>query len=501
VDTLSGQHVDLLVFTGDIFDSNDAPAPLIDGFLALYDRLEQALGPRVPTLLIPGNHDRRASGVFTPWRGELFNTLQARFATRPHVRVAGTRAPYLADLISLPDLPADVVAYDSTYLPQGWLSAGGVVRQEDILQVASRLTSAPTRPLLFLLHHHLVPTPVTDVSLIHTADRPLLQQLLVHRLLPTLVGNGNREELTMTALGAGSALTTLHQLGRPIVVMHGHKHYPTARLLTGMQADEGDVLLTSAGSCGLAERFEDGDFDESPRLWPSINFVELDGPDISVTTQAWSPFEAHRRNTPRTLARVTQQGARFTVQPSPPPPPFEPVLHENLAVMRMTESSRFLSRYDVSVTRSIEATQVAFMPWYGEAVTGPPGARVVNFTAQGLPLPDAPCPARLQLPMHGEASFTVLGGAAATTAGASEHAGEDTTCESVKLHNRSRAAVARLTLDLGTLPLEPFGSALDLTTGRERPMPLSREGNRVTLEYRQCPARMLLRISWPVRVE
>ena len=82
-------------------------------------------------------------------------------------------------------------------------------------------------------------TAASGCSVISTRGRPPLQKLLVGRVLPWLVANGDREELTMTALGAGSALTTLQTLGRAVLVLHGHKHYATARLLKGLEADDG----------------------------------------------------------------------------------------------------------------------------------------------------------------------------------------------------------------------------------------------------------------------
>src|SRR6185295_3507046 len=138
------------------------------------------------------------------------------------------RAPFLAQVVP-PELyrqPFWIVAFDSTYLPSGWLSAGGMLRQEDILQAAAAIGDRnPDWPVLFLLHHHLVPTPLTDVGVVQVDDTPQLVRWGVQQLLPRLVSNADREEMTMTALGAGTALSTLHGFGRAVLVLHGHKHY------------------------------------------------------------------------------------------------------------------------------------------------------------------------------------------------------------------------------------------------------------------------------------
>jgi len=72
-------------------------------------------------------------------------------------------------------MPAWVVAFDSTYLPSGLISAGGSLRQEDILHAAAAVGSRnPDWPVLFLLHHHLTPTPLTDVGVVKVDKTPQL---------------------------------------------------------------------------------------------------------------------------------------------------------------------------------------------------------------------------------------------------------------------------------------------------------------------------------------
>jgi len=243
-----------LVITGDVFDSSTArPRVAIPVFLDLHARIAAALGCAAPTIVLPGNHDRRWRGLVGPHRTALFDALRQSVDPQS-IYVAGCRAPFLAEVVprAFHGLPADVVAYDSTYLPHGWVSAGGTIRQQDLLQAHSELDEDRTaRPLLFLVHHHLIPTPLTDVSFIDsTGSMPRAVRWLLGKVLPTIVSNADREELTMTALGAGTALSTLHTFGRAVLLLHGHKHFPTARLLRGLVEESGDVLVASAGIGG-----------------------------------------------------------------------------------------------------------------------------------------------------------------------------------------------------------------------------------------------------------
>lgn len=64
----------------------------------------------------------------------------------------------------------------------------------------------------FLLHHHLVPTLLTDIGPVETDTLPNPLRWIINHVLPRLVSNADREELTMTALGAGTAFSILHTL-------------------------------------------------------------------------------------------------------------------------------------------------------------------------------------------------------------------------------------------------------------------------------------------------
>jgi len=309
---------DLLVVTGDVFDSSSLPADeAIAAFRDLHGRVREALGrPDLPTVVVPGNHDRRRMGIFGPHDQALFDALAE--ATVGEAFVHGSRVPFLSEVVppELHGLPLWLVVFDSTYLPHGWLSAGGALRQEDLLHAASVIgRREPSWPVVFLLHHHLVPTPLTDVGIIDPSGTSRLVRWGVEHLLPRLVANGDREELTMTALGSGTALSTLHTMGRAVVVLHGHKHYATARLLRGVEADQGDVMLVSAGSAGTAQPWYPTTSREAARLWPSFNVVELGDQGLAVDIISFGYDDSRGNVVVRPMVRAGREDARWLLRP------------------------------------------------------------------------------------------------------------------------------------------------------------------------------------------
>src|SRR5450432_403372 len=300
--------------TGDVFDSGtDPPAVLVEAFLKLHARMLDILGDAF-TVVLPGNHDRRRFGLLGPNREALFLALH-RAADPARMHVLGQRTPFLAEVVpaALHGLPAHVVAYDSSYLPSGLVGAGGTFRLEDLLQVHAQLPD-DGRPLVLLVHHHLIPTPVTDVSHIDMVGTPAPIRWLVRSVLPLLFSHADREELTMTALGAGTALSALHSFGRPVLLLHGHKHVPTARVLRGLEPDSGDLILVSAGSAGRSE----GVYSSQPnpaRLWPSFNLVELSAESVRVEALSFSPKRSGRPPIRRDLVRAQRVGAKWELEP------------------------------------------------------------------------------------------------------------------------------------------------------------------------------------------
>src|SRR5258708_4997604 len=305
-----------VAITGDVFDSATDPASvLIPSFLGLLDRLVRALGNDVPAIVLPGNHDRRRAGLLGPHRDALFHALKATVDPR-RIYVAGCRSPFLAEIVpaAFHHLPAHVVAYDSSRLRHGLVGAGGTVRIEDLLEARAGLPG-DGKALALLTHHHLVPTPITDVSRVDAAGTSRMGRWLLGTALPALVSHADREELTMTALGAGTALSTLHTLGRAVLLLHGHKHVPTARLVCGMTGDGGDVRLASAGSAGRREPVTGLGHPDAARLWPSFNRVELDADRARVQSVSFSPKRSSRLPIRRHLVSVQRQGRKWALEP------------------------------------------------------------------------------------------------------------------------------------------------------------------------------------------
>lgn len=496
---------DLLVITGDVFDSVTLDSDrAVGAFRALWDQVTEAMGAAVPTIVVPGNHDRRKMGLIGPHRDDLFDHLHRCLGDRAFVH--GTNTPFLSSLVpgDVHGQPFFVIAYDSTYLPRGLVSAGGVVRQEDLLHAASRIDGAhPDWPVLFLLHHHLVPTPLTDVGHIHDSDRPPFVQWSVRHLLPSIVANADREELTMTALGAGTALSTLHTLGRAVLVLHGHKHYATARLLDGMRPGQGDVLLVSAGSCGVAQPWSPTNDRDVARLWPSFNVIELDEAKAVVHNVAfgWKGASAGRVVL-RPLVNARRSGPKWSLQPLPPVVEEEegPVLHRNTAFFRLMDSPMHgAGRWDYRLVREVQPKPGMRPGRYIETIGGEEGASIqVVGEKRHRDLPEA-----LELKLDRPTEFDVSGGLVRTLSEAQRlHGPRSAPFGSVGLMNRYRSSHARLSLaGLGPLAEEAFASETDLGTGLESPARLEQADSDgvVRLVKDDCPPRTLLRIYWPLQ--
>lgn len=511
VNALRGHHADLVVFTGDVFDSTALDhQQAVDEFLALLSRIKREVGPQVRALVLPGNHDRREAGLVAPFDEGLFQALAERARSEPELTVLGGSVPFLAQRVQVPRFPGHVVAYDSTYLPRGLLSAGGVLRQEDLLEVGEQLLpfEGDGLPLFFLVHHHLVPTPVTDLGEIDVAGKGALVKLAVKWLLPELVAFGDREELTMTAMGAGTALSTLHTLGRPVVVLHGHKHYPTARLLKGVEPGEGDMLLLAAGSCGTSESWSPSPHVEAPRLWPSFNVIELEQGRFSAHSVAFPPALepdiGHHRTKRRPLVELEHEGTQWVVKGARAPErPFEPTVALNEVEHRLVASSFAFERLDVVTKRRVLGEPGGRELDYHELVEGPKGAVLTEVRADDAPLDDARVPATVALPLGAQVSWVLKAGVCATLGAASLEYQVGTAYEWLGLFNRYRAGKARLVVNLGPVDparQRPFGSITDLTTGKERVAALVRDDVTRTyvLEVVDCPARALLRIYVPL---
>ncbi len=488
---------DLLLITGDVFDSVHLSAKkACAAFRELHDEILGAIGD-VPTVIIPGNHDRRWRGFVGPNDPRLFTAL--RDAMKDRAFVHGAESPFLGAVVprAYHGLPVSMIAYDSTYLPRGLLSAGGMIRQEDLLHAAAVMEPGD-EPVLFLLHHHLVPTPLTDVGSIDMATAAGVLRWGVKRLLPQLIANADKEELTMTALGAGTAISTLHELGRAVLVLHGHKHYATARMLHGMIETQGDVLIVSAGSCGMAEAWNPAANRDAARLWPSFNILELheDGLlDVEMLSFGYKGHSAGRFSK-RKLVSAQKRSAAWDVTPMP----LEEVNHVGPAltcnhrhVSIMPSASR--ERWDFDCVRVVEGHE-ASPRRYVENVEGIPGSVLVIDGQE----PTHRMPRRVELGLGRETRYRLERGLCRTVGESQLVYGEAATpYEWLGLMNRYSCDDVVLKVDgLEDLAGQAFASMTDLGTGIEQPLTLKRTQGTIEARVKSCPARTLVRVYIPL---
>jgi 3',5'-cyclic AMP phosphodiesterase CpdA len=493
-DATSREHV-VLVITGDVFDSATERAEVVIGhFSRLHRQLVAALGGDVPTIVLPGNHDRRYLGVLGPHREGLFRALRASMDPRS-IHVAGCNSPFLAEVVpaAFHGLPAHVIAYDTTYLPGGLVSAGGTVRIEDLLHTHAQLPRDGL-PVLLLMHHHLVPTPITDVKRVDSVGRQRVTRWLLGTALPALVSNADREELTMTALGAGTALSTLHTFEHAVLLLHGHKHVPTARLVSGMRPGSSDVLLASAGSAGRSEPVTDQHHADAVRLWPSFNRVDLSGDRVVVQSISFSPKRSRRPPIRRHLAHVERQGIKWA------PQPFAVAARDPAPRVEIDDATFTLApsanpeRWDLECERRVDLRE---------------GARLLQYVdfVHALPEPSRLRRARPRRRIGRRMDLRI----GETTIARFEHALCRTVAEARKFYHAEvafewvcllcRYGARRATLRLARRngrDVSPFASITDLTTGRERPAPLDVDGEHWVVAADDCPPRTLLRLYWPL---
>lgn len=489
--------VDLITLTGDVFDSATLdPGEATAAFRRLHDRILEALGGPVPTIIVPGNHDRRRNGVLGPHRNGLFEALRLALGDRAWVH--GTTLPFLAELVpqDFHGLPVWVIALDSTHLQRGLLSAGGMIRQEDLLHAAARIGGRePDWPVLLLLHHHLIPTPLTDLGDIEADRTHPVVRWSIQRLLPELIANGDKEELTMTALGAGTALSTLHALGRAVLVLHGHKHYATARLLDATWQDHGDVMIVSAGSCGTAQQWRPGESRDMARLWPSFNAVELTSERIRVQTISFG-WKGSSKGAPTTrgLIDAERRGAQWVQAPLP----LQRAMGDEPARLEINAMEVDLApstthgprRWDYTVRRHVVPRPGHAPSRYVETVDGIDEGYVERPEA----LDPIPIPASIPLTLGDWTTFSVKGGIRRTLS-----AGGSSPYAWLGLMNRYGSEAATMAVrGLGACAGDAFASATDLGNGLEWPLPVERDGDRVSVRYADCPPRMLVRIYFPL---
>ncbi|WP_394842465.1 metallophosphoesterase [Pendulispora brunnea] len=482
-----------LVVTGDLIDSSETPPERIaEVFQSFVGDLRQVLGS-APIVLLPGNHDRRIGGVFAPWSTRAMQDLAAAVSGDgcTYVHAPNADEPLAHPVHELSSvLGVQVVAYDSTHAIEGKVSAGGLFRTTDLLAVPGIVGC--DKPVVLLLHHHLVPTPVTDVGVMDTSHTTWFERTFVQRFLPWLVSFADREELFMTALGAGTTLTLLNSLGSATVVLHGHKHYPTARLLRATQAGDGDVLIASAGSSGTLEHYRALGPQERTFLWPSFNAVTFRGDDVSIETIFFSP-KGTRPNVRQTLARATRKGPSWDGAPVQGPVISEVRVESDEAEFLLTPGG--VGLWDVSCVRRLGAPHNSVRP-YQEPLEALPRAGIT-----GERVGVEPSGRVTLLVQPGETSYRATSALVRNVGEARRrHLGEAfSPFQSVSLKVRRGARLARLVLrGLPRAAEITFGTLTDLNTGQERPVRLEPADDGVALVVPFCPARRLLRIHWPL---
>jgi len=480
--------------TGDVFDSaTDSPGPLVEAFLNLHARMLEVLGNAF-TVVLPGNHDRRRFGLLGPNSPALFSALH-RAADPARIHVLGQRTPFLAEVVprALHGLPAHVVAYDSSYLPSGLVGAGGTFRLEDLLQVHAQLPDDGL-PLILLVHHHLIPTPVTDISHIDMVGTPRIVRWLVQSVLPKLFSHADREELTMTALGAGTALSALHSFERAVLLLHGHKHVPTARMLRGLDSRSGDLILVSAGSAGRSE----GVYSTQPnpaRLWPSFNLVEISEERLRVEALSFSPKRSGRTPVRRDLVRAQRIGSKWDLQPCDlEASDFPARVLSDESTYTLSQSRASAERWDFVCDRRVALKPGAKLRRYKDFVHALP-----HFAPGSRARLEGREYRRVDISLDGPTAHHSTEALCRTLGEAARCYGPGTAFEWVGLLCRYGADQA--ILRLASRPaddFQPFASATDLTTGREGPARIELHAGLWTVTVRDCAPRTLLRIYWPL---
>jgi 3',5'-cyclic AMP phosphodiesterase CpdA len=509
----------MVVVTGDIYDTATLRAPKVAAIMdLLLETLDQALGQTI-VVLLPGNHDVRARGIVQcgRWRNRVLPALRAYLDEKPKGKVFlhAKQGAGLVSAVQDDGAPVHLVAYDSTWLPYGLMSAGGMVRAEELLSLFPAVQQT-RKPLVLMLHHHLIPTPVADFSVVDSWARHILKRL---------ASNSDYEEVMQTALGAGSALSTLQSLGRPVLVLHGHKHYPCVRLLSGA-SEASDVLILAAGSTGLTTQYRAG---QSPMsIWPSFNHLQIDQQGVQAHIVAY-PYSWDGRTQdlsrrlltdmaytdcswqPRAPVPGTCPAESVAVAPAESPAPGRKLaLNQSVVSIRSGTAGYADIRKSFEVERTIVVAQ-GHLASCREGVDCADDATIQVLAssdgAHSKPAKLLESPLRgVTLAVGSPCSYLVSNGLYVSSADFGlAHDKRDAPFESIELLNRYPSEVARLRIrnllaGYGLARSDCFASITDLTLGTERPVPLHwEEDDSAQASVSNCPPRHRLRIYWPLK--
>jgi hypothetical protein len=286
-------------------------------------------------------------------------------------------------------------------------------------------------------------------------------------------------------------------------VLHGHKHYASARKLEATEGGQGDVLLVSAGSAGTAQRWSPTSAHDTARLWPSFNVIELDGEALSVESVSFRwKSRSNGELAYRPLVWAEREGPRWRLAPiEGAEPRGGPLLEANESRVRLSPSRRFgPARWELECERRVRP-RGRKPRRYVETIEGLPGA-VLEPLPSRVPSRATPAQLALSLDPARPTLYRLDGGLVRTWDEAVRLLGPATSpFEWVGLMNRYRSQRARLVVEgLGAAARTAFASALDLGTGQERPVPCHRDvgGDRLVVDVEDCPPRTLLRLHWPL---
>jgi len=265
-------------------------------------------------------------------------------------------------------------------------------------------------------------------------------------------------------------------------------------MLRALDANSGDLILVSAGSAGRSE----GVYSTQPnpaRLWPSFNLVELSEQRLRVEALSFSPKRSGRPPIRRDLVRARRSGSKWELEPC--------ALEASDVPARVLtdESSYTLSpsfgsaqRWDFACERRVTLKSGAKLRRYKDFVHALP-----HFS------PGVPPPAhgreyrRVDISLEEPTSHRANHALCRTLGEAARCYGPGTAFEWVGLLCRYGAEKA--TLRLTSRPddeFQPFASATDLTTGRERPVRIELRDEFWSVTLPDCAPRTLLRIYWPL---
>jgi len=313
----------------------------------------------------------------------------------------------------------------------------------------------------------------------------------------------------MTALGAGTALSTLHALNRAVLVLHGHKHYATARLLSGIAEGQGDVLLVSAGSCGTVQSWYPTTAKDAATLWPSFNLIELEPEHLRVEVVSFGfRGESARQVNVHPLVVAERDGAHWRIVPvrAPAIPADSPMIERNELVCSLTRHPT-TPRWDCSCERRYTGQKDLAPERYGDAVDAIEDSELTVLDERGAALgPPLHPPTQLDLELGQTKHYRISRAYCRTASEAERLFGSRWAPYAWQgLMNRYASRHVRLEIrGAGTGALHgAFASETDLGTGLQKPLRLSPRSTRETalIECDDCPPRTLIRIYWPLHLD